>query len=111
MNGIKIAKLLSNKNLNKSHFINGWVKTFRGNRFISINDGSTSQNLQCVIEYEKIDESLLKKINTGASVNIYGDLIESQGRGQKFELKVKELKIIGESDPDEYPIQPKKHSL
>ena len=111
MNGIKIAKLLSNKNLNKSHFINGWVKTFRGNRFISINDGSTSQNLQCVIEYEKIDESLLKKINTGASLNIYGDLIESQGRGQKFELRVKELKIIGESDPDEYPIQPKKHSL
>ena len=111
MNGIKIAKLLSNKNLNKSHFINGWVKTFRGNRFISINDGSTSQNLQCVIEYEKIDESLLKKINTGASLNIYGDLIESQGRGQKFELRVKELKVIGESDPDEYPIQPKKHSL
>ena len=111
MNGIKIAKLLSNKNLNKSHFINGWVKTFRGNRFISINDGSTSQNLQCVIEYEKIDESLLKKINTGASISIYGELIESQGRGQKFELKVKELKIIGESDPDEYPIQPKKHSL
>ena len=111
MNGIKIAKLLSNKNLNKSHFINGWVKTFRGNRFISINDGSTSQNLQCVIEYDKIDESLLKKINTGASLNIYGDLIESQGRGQKFELRVKELKIIGESDPDEYPIQPKKHSL
>ena len=111
MNGIKIAKLLSNKNLNKSHFINGWVKTFRGNRFISINDGSTSQNLQCVIEYEKIDESLLKKINTGASLNIYGDLIESQGRGQKFELRVKELKVIGESNPDEYPIQPKKHSL
>ena len=111
MNGIKIAKLLSKKNLNKSHFINGWVKTFRGNRFISINDGSTSQNLQCVIEYEKIDESLLKKINTGASLNIYGDLIESQGRGQKFELRVKELKVIGESDPDEYPIQPKKHSL
>ena len=78
MNGIKISKLLSNKNLNKSHFINGWVKTFRGNRFISINDGSTSQNLQCVIEYEKIDESLLKKINTGASLNIYGDLIKSR---------------------------------
>ena len=111
MNGIKIGKLLSNKNLNKSYSINGWVKTFRGNRFISINDGSTSQNLQCVIEYEKIDESLLKKINTGASISIYGELIESQGRGQKFELKVKELKIIGESDPDEYPIQPKKHSL
>ncbi len=111
MEGIKIAELLSQENLNKSHFIKGWVKTFRGNRFISINDGSTSQNLQCVIEYEKIDESLLKKINTGASITIYGDLIESQGKGQNFEIKVKEIKIIGESDPEEYPIQPKKHSL
>ncbi len=111
MEGIKIAELLSQENLNKSHFIKGWVKTFRGNRFISINDGSTSQNLQCVIEYEKIDESLLKKINTGASITIYGDLIESQGKGQNFEIKAKEIKIIGESDPEEYPIQPKKHSL
>ena len=111
MEGIKIAELLSQENLNKSHFIKGWVKTFRGNRFISINDGSTSENLQCVIEYEKIDESLLKKINTGASIAIYGDLIESQGKGQNFEIKVKEIKIIGESDPEEYPIQPKKHSL
>ena len=111
MEGIKIAELLSQENLNKSHFIKGWVKTFRGNRFISINDGSTSQNLQCVIEYEKIDESLLKKINTGASITVYGDLIESQGKGQNFEIKVKEIKIIGESDPEEYPIQPKKHSL
>ena len=111
MEGIKIVELLSKKNLNKSHFIYGWVKTFRGNRFISINDGSTSLNLQCVIDYEKINESLLKKINTGASISIYGELIESQGKGQKFEIKVKELKIIGESDPDNYPIQPKKHSL
>jgi len=111
MEGIKIVELLSKKNLNKNHFVNGWIKTFRGNRFISINDGSTSKNLQCVIEYEIINETVLKKINTGASISIYGKLIESQGEGQKFEIKVDELKIIGESDPDNYPIQPKKHSL
>jgi len=111
MKGIKITDLLSEKNLNKNHFINGWVKTFRGNRFISINDGSTIKNLQCVIDYENIDEELLKKISTGASISIYGKLIESLGGGQKFEIKVDELKIIGESDPDKYPIQPKKHSL
>ena len=111
MEGIKIVELLSKKNLNKNHFVNGWIKTFRGNRFISINDGSTSKNLQCVIEYEKINETVLNKINTGASISIYGKLIESQGEGQKFEIKVDELKIIGESDPNNYPIQSKKHSL
>ena len=111
MEGIKIVELLSKKNLNKNHFVNGWIKTFRGNRFISINDGSTSKNLQCVIEYKKINETVLNKINTGASISIYGKLIESQGEGQKFEIKVDELKIIGESDPNNYPIQSKKHSL
>ena len=111
MEGIKIVELLSKKNLNKNHFVNGWIKTFRGDRFISINDGSTSKNLQCVIEYENINETVLNKINTGASISIYGKLIESQGEGQKFEIKVDELKIIGESDPNNYPIQSKKHSL
>ena len=111
MEGIKIVELLSKKKLNKNHFVNGWIKTFRGNRFISINDGSTSKNLQCVIEYKKINETVLNKINTGASISIYGKLIESQGEGQKFEIKVDELKIIGESDPNNYPIQSKKHSL
>ena len=67
--------------------------------------------MQCVIEYKKINETVLNKINTGAAISIYGKLIESQGEGQKFEIKVDELKIIGESDPNNYPIQSKKHSL
>lgn len=91
--------------------VNGWVRTFRSNRFIALNDGSTVNNLQCVVDFEKLDEDLLKGINTGAAVRASGTLVESQGRGQSVEVQVKEINILGEADPDTYPIQPKKHSL
>ncbi len=91
--------------------IKGWVRTFRANRFIALNDGSTLNNIQCVVDFEKFDDSLLKKINTGAAIHIIGDLVESQGKGQTVEIQVKELTILGESDPETYPIQPKKHSF
>lgn len=107
----KIDDLLNDNKTKKNIEVYGWVKTFRGNRFIAINDGSCITNLQCVIDYENTDSSLLKKINTGAAVKIIGDLIVSQGSGQNLEIIVNEISIIGESDPDLYPIQPKKHSL
>ena len=88
-----------------------WVRTFRSNRFISLYDGSTPERLQAVIDFEKTDESLLKQINTGAALRIKGELIESQGSGQKSEIAVTECEVIGESNPEEYPLQPKKHSL
>jgi len=107
----KIITLLSSTKPKNNIEVYGWVKTFRANRFIAINDGSTILNLQCVIDFEKTDKSVLKRITTGAAIKVIGDLIESQGSGQKFEVKVNHILIIGDSDPDLYPIQPKKHSL
>ena len=91
--------------------IKGWVRTFRANRFIALNDGSTINNIQCVVDFENTDEALLKRITTGAAVHIKGNLVESQGKGQKVEIQVTSIDILGDSDPDEYPIQPKKHTF
>ena len=91
--------------------IKGWVRTFRANRFIALNDGSTINNIQCVVDFENTDEALLKRITTGASVHIKGNLVESQGKGQTVEIQVTSIEILGDSDPDEYPIQPKKHTF
>ena len=106
-----IKDLFKNPPLSKKINIKGWVKTFRANRFISLNDGSTIQNLQCVVDYENTDQAILSKINTGASIEIFGILIASQGKGQSVEIQAEKIIILGESDPDSYPIQPKKHSL
>ena len=106
-----IKDLLKNPPLSKKINVKGWVKTFRANRFISLNDGSTIQNLQCVVDYENTDQAILSKINTGASIEIFGILIASQGKGQSVEIQAEKIIILGESDPDSYPIQPKKHSL
>lgn len=97
--------------ISKTISIKGWVKTFRANRFISLNDGSQFQSIQCVVDYENTDSEILNNINTGASVKITGTLVESQGKGQKIEIKVEKIEILGKCDPEEYPIQPKKHSL
>ncbi len=91
--------------------IKGWVRTFRSNRFIAINDGSTIKNIQCVVNFENTNEDVLKRITTGAAISIKGTLVESQGKGQTTEIQVSELEILGDSNPDEYPIQPKKHSF
>ena len=91
--------------------IKGWVRTFRANRFIALNDGSTLQNIQCVVDFENTDEDVLKRITTGAAVHVKGELVESQGKGQNVEIQVNSIDILGDSDPDTYPIQPKKHSF
>ncbi|GAA4269079.1 asparagine--tRNA ligase [Hyunsoonleella aestuarii] len=91
--------------------IKGWVRTFRANRFIALNDGSTLNNIQCVVDFEKFDEDLLKRITTGAAIHVMGDLVESQGKGQKVEIQVNTLEVLGDSDPETFPIQPKKHSF
>ncbi|MGB0633726.1 MAG: asparagine--tRNA ligase [Flavobacteriaceae bacterium] len=106
-----IKDLFSNPPISKKVLIKGWVRTFRANRFISVNDGSCLQSLQCVVDFENTDQSILNKINTGASIEIEGTLVESQGKGQKIEVQTEQIKILGESDPEKYPIQPKKHSF
>ncbi|RNL93037.1 asparagine--tRNA ligase [Sinomicrobium pectinilyticum] len=91
--------------------VKGWVRTFRSNRFIALNDGSTIHNIQCVVDFENTSEDVLKRITTGAAIRIKGTLVESSGKGQKVEIQANQLEILGDSHPEEYPIQPKKHSL
>jgi len=111
MKNHSIKDLLLSSTIKSKVSINGWVRTFRANRFIALNDGSSISNIQCVIDFENFEESFLKKINTGASLEVTGDLVESQGSGQKFEIIVSELNILGECDSENFPIQPKKHSF
>ncbi len=106
-----VAELLSQNKKQVEIEIKGWVRTFRANRFIALNDGSTINNIQCVIDFENTDESLLKRITTGAAVHIKGTLVESKGKGQSVEIQVSSIDILGDSNPEEYPIQPKKHSF
>tara|TARA_B100000900_G_scaffold212950_1_gene180475 strand:- start:3818 stop:5242 length:1425 start_codon:yes stop_codon:yes gene_type:complete len=106
-----IKNLFLNPTIKEKVSIKGWVKTFRANRFISVNDGSSLQSIQCVVDYENTDEVILNKINTGASIKVNGTLVESQGKGQSIEIQVEKIEILGECDPELYPIQPKKHSL
>lgn len=106
-----IKSLLEDPQIGNEVIVMGWVRTFRSNRFIAINDGSTLQNLQCVIDFENTDEQLLKEINTGACLKLTGKLEESQGKGQSVEVQVETIELLGSSDPNQYPIQPKKHSL
>ena len=111
MKHTKVKDLLnSTKTL---HEVNakGWVRTFRNNQFIALNDGSTINNIQCVVDFENTPEETLKRITTGAAVSVTGTLVESQGAGQKFEIQVTKLEILGDSDAEKFPMQPKKHSL
>ena len=107
----EIKSVFESKNIGDNISINGWVKTFRSNRFIALNDGSCLEDIQCVINFEEFDKEILSKINTGTSLNIGGEIVKSQGKGQNIEISVKEINILGLSNPDEYPIQPKKHSF
>ena len=111
MKAVKIKNVLQTGAVNTPCSVQGWVRTFRANRFIALNDGSTIDNLQCVVDFERLEESLLKQITTSAALHLEGTLVESQGSGQKVELQVKKITLLGASDPEKYPIQPKKHSL
>ncbi len=111
MKTANIKNILSEGVVHSKVSLKGWVKSFRSNRFIALNDGSTLSNLQCVIDFETTDESLIKKISVGAAIAVEGTLEESQGKGQALEIQVSSIEILGESDPETYPIQPKKHSL
>jgi len=111
MMSYSIKELLEKQPVGDSVEVNGWVKTFRSNRFIALNDGSTIHNLQCVVDFENLDEGLLKQISSGAALKVTGTLEESQGRGQRVEIQATDIFVHGTADPETYPIQPKKHSL
>ncbi len=111
MKRIKIKDILSSDKSQYEACVKGWVRTFRNNQFIALNDGSTIHNLQAVVDFENTSEEILKRITTGACVSVTGTIITSLGKGQKYELKASALEILGDSDPEKYPLQPKKHSL
>jgi len=111
MMSTNVEELLKSEALLQKINVKGWVRTFRSNRFIALNDGSTLKNIQCVIDFENTPEETLKRITTGAAIEVKGTLVESQGKGQNVEIQVSEIEILGDSNPDEYPIQPKKHSF
>ena len=107
----KIKALLESEQTDVSVIVKGWVRTFRNNQFIALNDGSTNNNIQIVVDFENTDPAILKRITTGAAISVSGILIASLGKGQKVEVKAKEIEILGDSDAEKYPLQPKKHSL
>ncbi|GAA4759501.1 MULTISPECIES: asparagine--tRNA ligase [Flavobacterium] len=105
MKHTKVKDLLNSTKTLQEVTAKGWVRTFRNNQFIALNDGSTIHNIQCVVDFENTPESTLKRITTSAAIVVTGELVESQGAGQKYEIQVKKLEILGDSDAEKYPIQ------
>lgn len=111
---IKIKELLRTAPKEQTVIVKGWVRTKRGNKnvnFIAINDGSTINNIQCVVDVESFNEEVLKKITTGASLRIEGKLVQSMGAGQGVEIQAQKIDIYGTADVDTYPLQKKGHTL
>lgn len=103
----QIKELLKSTDFNTEVTVMGWVKTFRNNQFIALNDGSCMGNIQVVVDFNNTDENLLKRITTGAAIKATGILVESLGKGQSVEIKATEVEILGDSDPEKFPLQPK----
>ena len=108
---LRIKDILKTTPTEQTIIVKGWVRTFRNNSFIALNDGSTNNNLQIVVDFNKTPEEILKRITTGAAISITGILVASLGKGQSVEVKASSIEIIGDSDAEKYPLQPKKHSL
>jgi asparaginyl-tRNA synthetase len=108
---LRIKDILKTTPTEQTIIVKGWVRTFRNNSFIALNDGSTNNNLQIVVDFNKTPEDILKRITTGAAISITGILVASLGKGQSVEVKASSIEIIGDSDAEKYPLQPKKHSL
>jgi len=107
MKHTKVKDLLNSTTTLQEVNAKGWVRTFRNNQFIALNDGSTINNIQCVVDFENTPDETLKRITTGAAISVIGTLIESKGAGQKYEIQVNKLEILGDSDAEKFPIQPK----
>jgi len=108
---IKIKDLLATEPQGQQVTVMGWVRTFRNNQFIALNDGSTNNNIQVVAELGKFDDALLRRFTTSAALKITGKVIASLGKGQKMDLVADTIEVLGDSDAEAYPLQPKKHSL
>jgi asparaginyl-tRNA synthetase len=114
MKRIKIKELLSSPPLDTDVIVKGWVRTKRGNKnilFIALNDGSTINNIQIVVDVSVFEENLLRDISTGACIAVKGRLVKSHGQGQQIEISAKEISIYGKADAETYPLQKKGHSM
>ncbi len=116
MQRTEIKEILQSASVDSEVRVSGWVRTFRSNRFIALNDGSTIHNVQIVVDFENFEESLLKRITPGASINVIGKLVASQGKGQTVEIIASHIDIYGDAESDitkenAFPLQPKAHSL
>jgi len=107
----RIKELLAQEPQGQEVTVMGWVRTFRNNQFIALNDGSTNNNLQVVVALGKFEDEILKRITTSASLKVTGNIVASLGKGQKMDLNAATIEILGDSDAEKYPLQPKKHSL
>ena len=111
---MKIKEILSEKGKEQKISAKGWVRTRRGSKhvsFIALNDGSTINNIQIVAEGDSFNEELIKQITTGSCISVDGKLVTSKGSGQAVEILADKIEILGASDAEEYPLQPKRHSL
>ncbi|MBR9919762.1 MAG: asparagine--tRNA ligase [Bacteroidetes bacterium] len=111
MSRIEVAKVLADPKIGEKITVMGWVRAFRANRFIALNDGSGMNNLQVVIDYENIEAEVLENIKYHSCLKVTGELVESQGSGQAVELIADDIEVLGGNNLDEYPIQPKKMSM
>src|SRR3954467_8794741 len=107
----KVKDLLASEVTGQDVTVMGWVRTFRNNQFIALNDGSTNNNIQIVAALGMLDDATMKRITTGACIKAIGEVVPSLGKGQKVELKASSIEILGDSDAEKFPLQPKKHSL
>ena len=106
-----IKEILKSKPIGTEVTVCGWVRTFRSNQFAAVSDGSCIQTIQVVVDHEATDPGLLKRITTGSAIIATGTLLASQGKGQDVELKATHIEVVGDADPEKYPLQPKRHSM
>ncbi|MAZ93707.1 MAG: asparagine--tRNA ligase [Bacteroidales bacterium] len=114
MKRTEIKSLLELRDFGSEVIVKGWVRTKRGSKnvaFIALNDGSTINNVQIVVDVDDNTSDVLDRIHTGAAISVTGKLVESSGSGQSVEVHSDNIDVIGIANPDEYPLQPKKHSL
>ena len=105
-----VKELLGSTDINNDVLLKGWVRTRRGNNqvaFIAVNDGTIIHNIQVVAELNSFPEELMKRVTTGSSISVTGKLVESMGKGQSIEIHAREISILGDADPDVYPLQNK----
>lgn len=111
MKRTEIAQVLADPQIDQPIRVMGWVRAFRSNRFIALNDGSTMNNLQVVVDFEQFPEDLIRQVSFHACLDITGKLVASQGKGQTVEILADNLTILGSNNPEQYPLQPKKQSM